>query len=131
MFSSGMLHHLGDIQRALAGGYALLKPGGRWYIVNELSIGSIARSFWNSSWGEKGKWAEKTGIRENSYTLREWLHFFEQQNFQILEVHFHRNTKHKLLNWSRAAYYAFISKLPSLFMKMGVPCEVNFVLEKR
>lgn len=129
--SSGMLHHLGDMGRALAQGQKLLKPGGRWYIVNELSIGALPRLFWNSRLGQKGQWAHQTGIRERSYTLTEWRKAFVQHGFRIVDQHFHRNPKHKLLSWPRALYYATIAKLPAGFIRAGLPCEVNFVLEKR
>ncbi len=129
--SSGMLHHLGDLGRALAQGHRLLKPGGRWYIVNELSIGALPRLFWNSRLGQKGQWAHKTGIRENSYTLAEWRSAFTSQGFRIVDQHFHRDPKHKLLSWPRALYYAAIAKLPEVLIRAGIPCEVNFVLEKR
>ena len=134
MFSSGMLHHLGDLQRALRQGHCVLKPGGRWYIINELSIGAIPRLYWNSRWGEKGKWAEVARIRENSYTLQEWKRFFTEEGteegFRIVDMYFHTNPAHKLRNWQRSAYYAFISRLPDAVLKMGIPCEVCFVLEK-
>jgi ubiquinone/menaquinone biosynthesis C-methylase UbiE len=131
IFCSGMLHHLGNLRKALQAGYTLLKPEGRWYIVNELSIGTIPRAVWNSPWGSKGKWARKTGIRENSYTFKEWLRLFEEEEFKVVDIHFHTNPRHKLVSWSRAAYYALISKLPSMLLRAGIPCEVNFVLEKR
>jgi len=130
VFGSGTLHHLGDIRRALQEVHEVLKPGGLWYVVNELSIGSIFRLFWDSRWGAKGRWAAAKGIRERSYTLREWETFFQEQNFKIVEMHFYRNPKHKLMNWSRATYYALISKLPLAVLKMGVPCEIDFVLER-
>jgi ubiquinone/menaquinone biosynthesis C-methylase UbiE len=131
IFSSGMLHHVGDLPRTLKSGYKVLKPGGRWYVINELSIGSIPRAYWNSRWGSKGKWGRMAGIRENSYTFKEWIRFFEAARFTIVDVKFHTNPKHKLQNWSRAAYYALISRLPAFALKLGIPCEVNFVLEKR
>ncbi len=130
MFSSGMLHHLGDLPRALTSAYTVLKPGGRWYVINELSIGSIPRAYWNSRWGAKGKWARLAGIRENSYTFKEWMRFLEAAKFTVADVHFHTNPNHKLLNWSHAAYYALISRLPPAVLRLGLPCEVNFVLEK-
>ncbi len=71
------------------------------------------------------------GIRENSYTYNEWLRFLEAANFTIADVRFHTNPQHKLLTWSHAAYYAFVSRLPPVVLKLGIPCEVNFVLEKR
>lgn len=129
--SSGMLHHLGDMQRALRQGHSVLKPGGRWYVVNELSIGSLPRLFWNSRLGAKGKWAETTGIRENSYTLAEWRAHFTSTGFRIVDVYFNRNPQQKLLSWSRSLYYALIAKLPLAVVQAGIPCEVNFVLEKR
>lgn len=131
MFSSGMLHHLGDLPLALRKGHELLRPGGRWYVINELSIGSLPRRYWNSSIGKKGKWAKQTGVREYSYTLNEWLTFFKQANFEVVDLHFHTNPRHKLESWSRSAYYALLSKLPRFMLRMGIPCEVNFVLQKR
>jgi len=130
IFSSGMLHHLGDLERALKQGYSRLKPKGLWYIINELSIGTIPRLYWNSKWGEKGRQALRTGINENSYTLKEWTHYFEAAGFRIVETNFHRNPNHKLRDWSRAFYYAVISKLPVGLIRLGIPCEVGFVLEK-
>jgi len=128
--SSGMLHHLGNLPRALQKGYEVLKPGGRWYIINELAIGRMPRAIWNSHLGQKGRWADDTGIRENSYTLKEWRTFFESQGFGIVEQRFHRNPKHKLLSWPRSFYYALIARLPVWMIKMGIPSEVNFVLER-
>jgi len=130
LFSSGMLHHLGNLPTALRKGYEILKPGGKWYIVNELSIGSLPRMIWNSRWGKKGKWAKETGIREHSYTFQDWIDFFQQAHFIITEVNFYRNPKHKLQSWWLATYYAFISKLPISLIKIGLPCEVNFVLQR-
>ncbi|MBX0327756.1 methyltransferase domain-containing protein [Oscillochloris sp. ZM17-4] len=129
--SSGMLHHLGDMRRALRQGRTVLKPGGRWYVVNELAIGSLPRRFWNSGLGAKGKWAETTGIRENSYTLGEWRAFFAGEGFRIVDTYFNRNPGQKLLSWPRSLYYAAIAKLPLALVKAGIPCEVNFVLEKQ
>jgi SAM-dependent methyltransferase len=128
--SSGMLHHLGNLPQALQHGRAALKPNGRWYSVNELAIGGLPRLIWNSRLGQKGRWADDTGIRENSYTLKEWQAFFKDQGFRIVDQRFHRNPKHKLLSWPRALYYALIARLPSGLIRMGIPCEVNFVLEK-
>jgi ubiquinone/menaquinone biosynthesis C-methylase UbiE len=128
--SSALLHHLGDLKVGLERAYTVLKPGGRWYIVNELSIGALPRLFWNSRWASKGKAARALGIHENSYTLKEWRRFFLAQNFEIVEMYFHRNPGHKLLNWSNAAYYTALSKLPVGLLKAGLPCEVCFVLEK-
>gem|GEM_PF-3187141 len=128
--SSGMLHHLGDMRRALRQGHTVLKPGGRWYVVNELAIGSLPRKFWNSRLGAKGKWAEITGIRENSYTLGEWRTHFADAGFRIVDEYFNRNSKQKLLSWPRSLYYAAIAKLPLALVKTGIPCEVNFVLQK-
>lgn len=130
IFSSGMLHHLGNLNHALQQGYQVLRPGGRWYIVNELSIGGLPRLFWNSSLGQKGQQARNVGIRENSYTLNEWVSFFEQASFRIVEMKFHRDPNHKMESWTRAAYYALISRLPERLIRLGIPCEVNFVLEK-
>jgi ubiquinone/menaquinone biosynthesis C-methylase UbiE len=130
LFSSGMLHHLGDLPRALAAGYQALKPAGRWYVINELSIGSLARWFWNGRWGKKGQVARQTGIRENSYTFQEWRRFFLAQGFEIVDVFFPTASRYKLVSWSNALYYALIDKLPTALLKMGLPCEVNFVLEK-
>ncbi|NTU80241.1 MAG: class I SAM-dependent methyltransferase [Chloroflexales bacterium] len=129
--SSGMLHHLGDMRRALRAGRAALKPGGRWYIVNELSIGALPRLFWNSRLGQKGKWALTTGIRENSYTLSEWRRFFAEQEFKIVDMYFQRDPRYKLLSWPRALYYAAVARLPLALLRAGVPCEINFVLEKQ
>ncbi|MEI7768743.1 MAG: class I SAM-dependent methyltransferase [Chloroflexales bacterium] len=129
--SSGMLHHLGDMRQALRQGHTVLKPGGRWYVVNELAIGSLPRAFWNSRLGAKGQWAEVTGIRENSYTLGEWHSHFAGAGFRIVDEYFNRNPRHKLLSWARSLYYATIARLPLALVKMGIPCEVNFVLEKR
>jgi SAM-dependent methyltransferase len=130
IFSSGMLHHLGDLRRGLEEGYTVLKPGGLWYAINELSIGSIARLYWNSRWGQKGKWARAKGIRESSYTYREWRRFFIDAQFKIVDHFFHRDPRHKLKTWTRSAYYAFISKLPISLLKWGIPCEICFVLQK-
>jgi ubiquinone/menaquinone biosynthesis C-methylase UbiE len=128
--SSGMLHHLGNLPLALQKGRAVLRAGGRWYIINELGIGSLPRLIWNSQLGQKGRWADDTGIRENSYTLKEWQAFFRNQGFRIVEQRYHRNPKHKLLSWPRAFYYAVIARLPVWMIKLGIPSEVNFVLEK-
>lgn len=128
--SSGMLHHVGNLAKTLSQGHAVLKPGGRWYVMNELSIGSIPRMYWNSRWGEKGKWGRSTGIHEYSYTYREWRDHLEKAGFQIAEDYFNRNPKHKLQSWSRALYYALIEKAPLALLKAGVPCEINFVLIK-
>lgn len=128
--SSGMLHHLGNLPLALQKGRAVLRAGGRWYIINELGIGSLPRLIWNSQLGQKGRWADDTGIRENSYTLKEWQAFFSNQGFRIVEQRYHRNPKHKLLSWPRAFYYAVIAKLPVWMIELGIPSEVNFVLEK-
>ena len=130
LFSSGMLHHLGNLPRALEKGYAALKPDGVWYIVNELSIGSAARLFWNSRFGQKGRHGSSTGIRERSYTYKEWQQFFEDAGFRIVDTYFHRNPKHKLINWSRSLYYAVISKIPTSLIRWGIPCEVCYVLDK-
>lgn len=130
IFSSGMLHHLGNLNQALQQGHQALRPGGRWYIVNELSIGRLPRWYWNSSLGQKGQQARSAGIRENSYTLKEWEDYFGQASFRIVEMEFHRDPKHKMESWPRAAYYALISRLPERLLKLGLPCEVNFVLEK-
>jgi SAM-dependent methyltransferase len=129
--SSGMLHHLGDLPRALEQGRAVLKPGGHWYAVNELAIGSLPRRLWNSRYGQKGRWAGTTGIRENSYTLKEWLAFFARDQFEVVDLYFNRNPRHKLESWSRALYYASIARLPERLVRMGLPCEVNFVLQKK
>ena len=130
MYSSGMLHHLSDLRKALRQGYKALKPGAKWYVVNELSIGSLARTLWNGRFGQKGKWAQETGILEQSYTLKEWLQVFASEHFLVREVYFHRNPRHKLESWQRALYYAFISRLPKTIIELGIPCEVNFVLQK-
>ena len=129
--SSGMLHHIGDLPRALKMGYDALKPGGRWYALNELSIGSIPRLYWNSRFGAKGKWARQAGIHEYSYTYKEWKKLFQDACFNLSDVIFHRNPQHKLKTWRLSAYYAFISKLPQCMLRMGIPSEINFVLEKR
>jgi len=89
-----MLHHLGNLERALQQGYSRLKPKGLWYIINELSIGTIPKLYWNSKWGEKDQQALRTGINENSYTLKEWTHYFEAAGFRIVETNFHRNPNH-------------------------------------
>jgi SAM-dependent methyltransferase len=130
LFSSGMLHHLGNPVQGILAAKSALKPGGKWYIVNELSIGSLPRLFWNSRYGQKGRWGIQAGVHEKSYRLTEWKQMFEENGFSICEIHFHRVAQHKLLSWPRAAYYAFISRLPELFIRLGLPCEVNFVLEK-
>ena len=130
IFSSGMLHHLGDIKKGLLSARSALKPGGKWYIINELAIGSLPRLYWNSRFGQKGKWASKAGIHEKSYRLGEWKQIFREAGFELEEIHFHRTPSHKLVSWSRAAYYSLISKIPVSIIKMGLPCEVNFVLEK-
>jgi SAM-dependent methyltransferase len=130
IFSSGMLHHLGDLQQALQKGYTVLKPHGLWYIINELSIGTIPRMLWNSRWCEKGRHARLTGVHENSYTLKEWRTYFERAGFSIRDMYFHRNPNHKLRDWLRSFYYAVVSRMPLTFIKMGVPCEVCYVLEK-
>ncbi|MFH1377965.1 MAG: class I SAM-dependent methyltransferase [Planctomycetota bacterium] len=129
--TSGMLHHIGDLPRALRMGYDALKPGGRWYALNELSIGSLPRIYWNSRFGAKGKWARQAGIHEYSYTYKEWLKLFREAGFDVVDILFHRNPRHKLKTWKLSAYYAFISKLPAFMLRLGVPCEINFVLEKR
>lgn len=130
IFSSAMLHHLGDLPRALQKGHSLLKPNGLWYAINELSIGAIPRLLWNSRWGEKGRHSRLTGVHENSYTLEEWRTYFERAGFRIIDMHFHRDPNHKLRDWSRSLYYAVISKMPLAIIKMGIPCEVCYVLEK-
>ena len=130
LFSSAMLHHLGDLRRALRCGHTVLRPGGRWYVINELSIGTLPRLFWNSRWGAKGKWARQMKIHENSYTLPEWINFFENQNFTSEEMYFHRDPSHKLRDWTLSAYYALASRLPIPILKMGISCEVCFVLQR-
>jgi len=129
LFSSGMLHHLGDIRRGLQKGYDTLKPGGRWYVVNELSIGSLFRLYWNSRWGKKGSQARERGVRENSYTFQEWQAFFEEQGFRILDSRFDRSPA-SAASWPDQVYYAIVSRLPIALIKMGIPCNVSFVLER-
>jgi len=94
LFSSGMLHHIGDLPRALLQGWRTLKPGGRWYIINELAISGLPRRFWNSRYGLKGQQALQTGVRENSYSLAEWHQFFNQAGWRVLETHFVRDPKY-------------------------------------
>jgi SAM-dependent methyltransferase len=130
IFSSGMLHHIGDLPRALLQGWRVLKPGGRWYIINELAIDGLPRWFWNSRFGLKGKQAIQTGVRENSYSLAEWNQFFDQAGLRVVETRFIRNPKYKMESWPRAAYYALLGHLPVGLIRLGLPCEVNFVLEK-
>lgn len=130
IFSSGMLHHLGNINKGISAAKTILKPGGKWYITNELAIGSLPRLFWNSRFGQKGKWALKAGIHEKSFCLNEWTQFFKESKLVIQEIYFHRTPSHKLVSWPRSAYYSIISRLPHFIIKLGLPCEVNFVLEK-
>ena len=125
-----MLHHLGDLEKALSQGSKVLKSGGRWYIINELSIGKLPRLYWNSRFGQKGQQAESAAIRENSYTIQEWTKYFGGSSFRIVDMQFHRDPNHKMESWSRAAYYALISHLPERLIKVGFPCEVTFTLEK-
>jgi SAM-dependent methyltransferase len=129
IFSSGMLHHLGDLPRGLQRGRQALKPGGRWYVVNELAIGSLFRLFWNSRWGGKGREARERGVRENSYALQEWKSFIEEQGFQIVDCQFQRTPRPRV-NWLHTAYHSLVSRLPASLLKLGIPCEVCFVLEK-
>jgi SAM-dependent methyltransferase len=131
IFSSSMLHHLGDMRRALECGRSALKSGGRWYVINELALGSIFRLYWNGHWGTKGKLGRLWQVHENSYTFKEWITSFEQAGFCVVDVHFPRKPKYKLLSWQRALYYTSISWLPASLLKMGIPCEVNVVLQKR
>ena len=130
LFCSSMLHHLGNLDRALQQGRSVLRDGGTWYVINELSLGAALRLYWNSSLGTKGKLGRLWRVHENSYTFREWTSAFERNGLAVVDVHFPRNPKHKLLNWQRGLYYVVLSHLPVGLLRMGVPCEVNFVLRK-
>ena len=98
-------------------------------MVNELSIGSLFRLYWNSRWGKKGKQALERGVRENSYTFQEWRAFFEEQGFRILASSFDRSPA-SASSWPDQVYYAIVSRLPIALIKMGIPCNVSFVLER-
>jgi SAM-dependent methyltransferase len=129
IFSSGMLHHLGNIERGLQQGYEVLKPGGHWYIVGEPSIAAPFRLFWNSRWGAGGRQSRATGVREKSYALQDWEVFFQRQRFRMVDLWFRRDPE-LAMSWPYAMYYTIIGRLPVKLLKMGIPCSVGFVLEK-
>jgi hypothetical protein len=78
----------------------------------------------------RAKWGGLWRVHENSYTFKEWTTYFKEEGLEVVDIHFPRNTKHKLLNWQRALHYAGLSRLPERLLRMGIPCEVNFVLQK-
>jgi ubiquinone/menaquinone biosynthesis C-methylase UbiE len=130
IYSSAMLHHLVDIPSAVRQAGRVLRPGGVWYAVSEIAMGTVMRRMWLSRFGEQGRVSRTLGIRENNYTYRQWHAFFEQNGFQVLESTFHRDPAHHLLSWSRALYYTLAARLPEFLFRAGVPSELGFVLRK-
>lgn len=130
VFSSGMLHHIGELSQALQQVHAVLKDGGFWYVLNEPAVGAWLRPLVDSAIGPAGRQARLANVRENSYTWQEWRKFFRDAGFDIVQHYWHRNPAHKLESWWRATYYAMISHLPQVMLEWGVPCEINFVLCK-
>lgn len=130
LFSSAVLHHLGDLPSAIRQAHRVLRAGGLWYAMSEISMGVLPRRLWLSRFGEQGKVTREWGIRETNYPYRQWRAFFEQGGFLMREVFFHRDPAHKLLSWSHALYYQMASRLPEFVFKAGMPSEVCFVLEK-
>ncbi len=130
VFSSGVLHHVGDVRSAIRQVHRVLRPGGLWYVVGEISMGRLLRLFWLSRFGEQGRVSREWGIRENNYTYKQWRTFFVEGGFAVKECSFHRDPAHKMLSLSRVLYYRLASRLPDFLFKVGLPSELCFVLEK-
>lgn len=120
VFGVAVLHHADDVAAVMREVRRVLKPGGRYFGMDEFAAAPALRGFWRDS--RFSPFARRHGeldVQEAVYTLREWQAAVRDGGFTDARVAMNRDWRLKRSEGGRRWYFFLTSPLPdAVFAKL-------------
>jgi ubiquinone/menaquinone biosynthesis C-methylase UbiE/uncharacterized protein YbaR (Trm112 family) len=110
--------------------YRVLKGGGVYIGIWELSSPRVLGGLWGSRFGLQGKTARHDKVKYRNYTVKEWEDYFLDAGFKKVTVEIDIDARYKKNHWFINFYYNQLKHVPKKIVKKCFPYSINIYAEK-
>jgi ubiquinone/menaquinone biosynthesis C-methylase UbiE len=110
--------------------FRVLKEGGKYVGIWELSSPHVLGAIWGSRFGLQGKTARHDKVTYRDYTVKEWEQHFKNAGFQKVTIEMDIDPCYKKNHWFICFYYNQLKHIPKKIVKNYLPYSINIYAEK-
>jgi ubiquinone/menaquinone biosynthesis C-methylase UbiE len=110
--------------------FRVLKEGGKYVGIWELSSPRVLGAIWGSRWGLQGKTARHDKVTYRNYTVKEWEQHFQKAGFKKVTIEMDIDPRYKKNHWFIGFYYNQLNRISKKIVKDYLPYSINIYAEK-
>jgi ubiquinone/menaquinone biosynthesis C-methylase UbiE/uncharacterized protein YbaR (Trm112 family) len=119
VFGVAVLHHADDPALVLREIRRVLKPGGRYFGLDEFATNRLFRSYWRIPWlSPFARRSDHLGVTEEVYTFDEWRRALSSAGFHVAATRFNRDWRLKRTEGFRRLYFRLTAPLPEAVFRL-------------